>query len=86
MNKDDLRSLWEAVYRNKLEIEALKGMILHRNDGAAKQHEAVYAEIKRLPEGEEHVGAMAAFNRMALRTSRLSEIIANECAESKNEP
>jgi len=81
MKDTKLRQLWEEIYGLRLRILELEGMVVHRNAGAAKEHEDyLRSHILSLPDGIRKEAALMAFDNVALKTDMASDLLI--CARS----
>jgi hypothetical protein len=79
MSEEELRELWEAIYRVWLQVEGLDAMLYLKNDAKAKGYESLLVtEIATLPQGIRRDAAFNAFRKSALRIPKAQEIIESE--------
>ena len=82
---DEIRAIWEAIYEVKLQVEALEGMILHRNVGTARAHEALLlSHIQKLRDGPRRDGALLAFRRCAISAEKVLRVLFGGELETKD--
>ena len=68
--------LWEEIYRLRIKVEALEGVLLpnYRNKVAADMHALVLDRVVNLPGGPQREGGLRAYDEAAFKSDRGKEV------------
>lgn len=74
MSKEQEARLWEGIYKLRLRVKALEGVLCSLMEARAKASERILQdEIAPLPDGPERIGALAAFEVAGLKSKAVEE-------------